>query len=417
MPLESPFGDAFPRVGWRWVRYSAVLVLGVATVARLPALPTEVGTKRISVERQVYLMGTVCQLRMDSCTRSDGLAQLESFVRVLESTEEELSTWREESFLSRINRQPPGVEVSLPSNLCSLLATLFQWHIRTEGAFDPAVGALIEAWDLRHQGRIPSRKRLSRALRQTGLKSLRFNPEECTLARDRDVWIDAGGFGKGEALDRVFRLANRSSNPWMVNLGGQIMVGGGWLARISHAPSTAEPESSPLTALPALGLLDVVHGYASGGLRRNALSARGFRLFATTRCEESGPRRRGWKVTLADPRYRHRPLLELSLTSGSLATSGGSEKDLVVDGSRLGHILDPRTGRPAPFTGSVTVWHERALMADILSTALYVMGPVKGLAWARKEGIAACYLVPSEEAKDPAVQIRATPEFSVRFLK
>ncbi|MFQ5740551.1 MAG: hypothetical protein ACE5JX_16220, partial [Acidobacteriota bacterium] len=58
--------------------------------------------------------------------------------------------------------------------------------------------------------------------------------------------------------------------------------------RISHTESTAEPESSALTALPALGLLDVVHDYASGGLGRNALSAPRFRLFATTGCEKSG---------------------------------------------------------------------------------------------------------------------------------
>ncbi|MFQ5741457.1 MAG: hypothetical protein ACE5JX_20870, partial [Acidobacteriota bacterium] len=60
------------------------------------------------------------------------------------------------------------------------------------------------------------------------------------------------------------------------------------LARISPAQSTAEPESSALTALPALGLLDVVHDYGSGGLGRNALSARRFRLIATTGCEKSG---------------------------------------------------------------------------------------------------------------------------------
>ncbi len=46
------------------------------------------------------------------------------------------------------------------------------------------------------------------------------------------------------------------------------------------------------------------------------------------------------------------------------------------------------------FDGSVTVWHRRALVADILSTALFVMGPDEGLRWAEARGIAACYLVP-----------------------
>ena len=66
----------------------------------------------------------------------------------------------------------------------------------------------------------------------------------------------------------------------------------------------------------------------------------------------------------------------------------------MVSGTRVGHIFDPRTGRPATFAGSVTVWHERALAADILSTALYVMGPDIGLRWAEGQGLAACYLIP-----------------------
>ena len=73
--------------------------------------------------------------------------------------------------------------------------------------------------------------------------------------------------------------------------------------------------------------------------------------------------------------------LELSLS--------GSERDVRVGGRRVGHILDPATGEPAAFAGSVTVWRERALVADILSTALYVKGPERGLAWADARDVAA----------------------------
>ena len=47
-----------------------------------------------------------------------------------------------------------------------------------------------------------------------------------------------------------------------------------------------------------------------------------------------------------------------------------------------------------PFAGSVVVWHADGLAADVLSTALYVMGPDEGLPWAEAGGVAACYLVP-----------------------
>jgi thiamine biosynthesis lipoprotein len=102
-----------------------------------------------------------------------------------------------------------------------------------------------------------------------------------------------------------------------------------------------------------------------------------------------------WPVAMAHPDDRHRELFEVAFHHGSLSTSGRSQRDRDAGGVRIGHILDPRTGRPASFDGSVSVWHPRALVADILSTALFVMGPEHGLAWASERGIAVCYLFAS----------------------
>ena len=107
----------------------------------------------------------------------------------------------------------------------------------------------------------------------------------------------------------------------------------------------------------------------------------------------SAPPDGAWRIAIAHPHDRTRAALEVRLTTGSLSTSGGSERDLVVGGARVAHHLDPRTGRPAAFDGSVTVWHERAIVADMLSTALYVMGPDDGLRWAEDRDLAACYLI------------------------
>lgn len=86
------------------------------------------------------------------------------------------------------------------------------------------------------------------------------------------------------------------------------------------------------------------------------------------------------EVTVADPADRDKPVLALTLRNASLSTSAGS------------HILDPRTGKSAGDRGSASVIATDALTADILSTALYVMGEDDGLRWAAANGVAAIYI-------------------------
>lgn len=89
-----------------------------------------------------------------------------------------------------------------------------------------------------------------------------------------------------------------------------------------------------------------------------------------------------WVVPVADPRWRDHQVMALSIDGGSVSTSGNSERGIVVEGRRLGHILDPRTGEPAADFGSLTVWTSDPLRADCLSTGLYVLGPERALRWA-----------------------------------
>lgn len=90
----------------------------------------------------------------------------------------------------------------------------------------------------------------------------------------------------------------------------------------------------------------------------------------------------GWTVPVADPRRRDRPVVALAIDGGSVSTSGNGERGIEVNGRRLGHILDPRTGEPAADFGSLTVWTADPLRADCLSTGLYVLGPERALRWA-----------------------------------
>jgi thiamine biosynthesis lipoprotein len=87
-------------------------------------------------------------------------------------------------------------------------------------------------------------------------------------------------------------------------------------------------------------------------------------------------------IGVADPRDRYTEAAALSIDVGSAATSGLSKRNIIVDGVRHGHILDPRDGRPARDWGAVTVVAADPFAADCVSTALYVMGPDAGARWA-----------------------------------
>jgi thiamine biosynthesis lipoprotein len=96
------------------------------------------------------------------------------------------------------------------------------------------------------------------------------------------------------------------------------------------------------------------------------------------------------RVGISPPDARHAVGLEVALQDASLSSSGTSEHGR--------HILDPATGERCPAWGSVSVVADDGLSADILSTALYVMGPEHGLRWANAHGVAALFQPASSAA-------------------
>lgn len=327
----------------------------VATLALVAALPSPGGIVAADasapaadtsdparwVEREARVMGTRLRIRVAADSREEGFRAAGGALAAVEAAEDRWSSWREDTELARLNDAEPGVPVSLSSRMLSELSVLETWGARTGGAFDPAVGALVEAWDLRGDGREPTPGELRTALEATGLRHFRMDGGEGAATRLReDAWIDAGAFGKGLALGRARdRLRGDGMGSALLDFGGQLVAWG------------PGPEDGSC-----------------------------------------------WRVGVADPRERHEPVARLRLCDTSAATTSGSERFVVVEGRERAHVLDPRSGRPAPAWGSVTVVHPDPMTADILSTALFVMGPEAGLRWARDRGIAALFLEIAEES-------------------
>ena len=81
-----------------------------------------------------------------------------------------------------------------------------------------------------------------------------------------------------------------------------------------------------------------------------------------------------WRVDLVHPNDRGESVGEIAIEPGALSTSGIAERALRIGTETIGHILDPRTGRPIETISGATVWSESALVADVLSTTCFVLG-------------------------------------------
>ena len=334
-------------------RYSPLpQALAVLTLPLLaaPALAQAGGTGREAgrVERHLAAMGTWLEVVVEATDRQGALAASEAAVRAIEEVEERLSTWRDDSELARLNQAPPGTPVALSPELARDLRFARAMHAETNGAFDPALGALVAAWGLRTGGRAPSGLELARAREASGLHHLHL-AEGIAQWLHRGVSLEEGGFGKGIGLDSALVAArDAGARAGRIDLGGQVLVFG-------------EPAT----------------------------------------------------VVVAHPARRDEPVCEVRLASGSLATSGNSERGIVVAGERRSHVLDPRTGAPAADFGSVSVWASSAARADALSTALFVLGPEKALAFAEStEDCDALMLLNHPDG----VRVRASAGLDVRLV-
>ena len=296
----------------------ALQILTAAPIAAVGEAEALDGPEAV-LERTTVVMGTLLRVRVEGAAAEERIEGIFAEMRRLERV---LSSWSEAAELGAANAAPAGASWALSPELAGLLAEAGEWVETTEGAFDPAVGALIDAWDLRGEGRSPTVAELDAARAATGWNRGVFDPGGRTLARpSAGWWLDSGGFGKGAALRNAARMMEETGVAGTLDFGGQLMQ----------------------------------------------VNARG-----------DDP-----LVAVAHPQDRARPVALLRVENGSVATSAASENFVVAGVDTLSHIVDPRSGVPVRGWGSVTVVAADPFAADAVSTALFVMGAERALAWAQ----------------------------------
>ncbi len=285
---------------------------------------------------------------------------------LVEQLESQLSVFRSESEICRINLLAADAPIPVEPRLFGLLEQAFQFSAQTQGAYDITSGPLSKVWGFfRRAGEIPQPANLDEALQRVGYGRVQLDSAQRTIRfLTPGMELNLGSIGKGYALDRC--------------------------AEQLEAAGVAE---------------FLLHGGRSSVLARGSRST-----------SPEGPR--GWIIGLPDPLRPGRRLAELRLQDKSLATSGSAVQFFRYRGRRYGHILDPRSGWPAEGVLSATVIAPTAAAADALSTAFYVMGAAESMEYCRAHPeIAAVLLCPGQRVDSVEVHAAGLADDALRMLE
>ena len=256
-----------------------------------------------------------------------------------------LSTYIADSELSLLNQAPAEALRPISERLNVALVAAFELWRDSSGAFDVTVGPLVNIWGFGPDQGLPwppSETAQLDAAASVGMQHIELLPNKQIRKRLATTYIDLSAIAKGQAVDEIAEiLSGMGCEHFLVDIGGEVRVKG----------------------LNSAGKL--------------------------------------WRVGIEVPRSGQQGSVQrvLGVSGQSVATSGDYRNFRMVDGLRVDHVLDPRSGLPADNNVlSVTVVHPSAMWADAYATALMVLGLDTGLAYAERRGVAALILAKSADA-------------------
>lgn len=195
-------------------------------------------------------MGTVWRVRLAVPAGAD-LARLRAaIVARLDGIVAQMSHWEPASLLSRFNAAAGGTWMTLPAEFARVMRAGLDVAARSDGAFDPAIGRLVDAWGHGAQphARVPADEAVAAALAVSGWRHVAFDAVTGRLYQPGGVALDLSGIAKGFAVDAVAEvLAAHDVAHFMVEVGGEC-VGRG--LRPDGDPWWVDLETPPGVALP-----------------------------------------------------------------------------------------------------------------------------------------------------------------------
>jgi FAD:protein FMN transferase len=265
----------------------------------------------------------------------------------LDALEQTFSHWRDDSELSRWNAQSTTEWVPVSIDMAAVVSRALELSAASGGALDVTVAPLVRLWgfapsstEQTSKHRVPSKEAIEAAMQHCGWRKLEVRQSPPALRKlDAEVQINLSSVVEGYAADQLGSLL------------------------LAHGISDA--------------LIDVGGEMLAMGLNRHG---------------------KPWQVGIQTPSaLPGEAMTAVPLSQQALATSGTYRQHFESGGQSFSHILDPRTGRPVQHRlVSVSVIHERAVMADGWATALMVLGPKEGRELAERLGLRAIFI----EAED-----------------
>ena len=291
-------------------------------------LPSSGSRLRVLLSEYLEPRLLCCRRRAMACdfefripdTQRRYLDVVQAALDLVDRLEDQMSVFRDNSEISRINRLAHQEPVEIGPGLFDLLQKAVSLSRETGRAFDPTSGPYSRCWGfLAREGRHPTDQEIQNLARQVGPDLMDFDSgSKSVRLRRAGVELNLGAIGKGYALDRA-------------------------AAQMSAAGVANAHLHAGFSSVYALG--------SSPGSARGA----------------------GWPVGIRHPLWPEKDFAILRLADCGMGTSGLEEQGYVIDGQVHGHIIDPRTGYPARGKTLVSAIAPTAAEADALSTAFFVM--------------------------------------------
>ncbi len=273
------------------------------------------------VQRTRILLGTFVKITSYDQNLSVSHIQqaIDTAFSTIQNMEHVLNTYDSTSFVSQINRAPANQPFPVPAGLLPLFNISLKIARETEGAFDVTIWSVFRLWHFgTDSAAVPDAARIQEALRYVGWQNISWHGDTLRKKYAR-TQLDFSGISKGYVVELARRvLKQKGLKNFIIDAGGNLGIE--W-----HRPDSVK--------------IYIRH-----------------------------PRQEGkfWGYFLVD-------------TSCGIATSGDYQNYFMKDSVRYHHILDPRTGYPVRHTVSTTILAPNATLADGYSTAIFVLGPHKGL--------------------------------------